>query len=322
MDAKTQKRNWPAYDQAQTQEKMLFLQILSEAVDSLRIPYVYGGNGRPSLEISDMMKICCLKVFNTFSLRRTIPDLHLAKALGYITAVPHYKSVGNYFNHGDMSPWFEKLYRLLAMPFRNLERYFAIDSTGFGGYNTIWLSSKYKRGKMQSFNKLHLIVGTRTGVAAVAKITQATDHDVLSFSGMLRSASERFTVEEIYGDKAYLSLYNLNAARAVGATPYILPKKNTKLYARKRWVNSEAWDSMVTLWREHEAEFLRHYGLRNNVEASFSAMKRKFLSYIRSKNPVAQRNEILAKVCVYNASLLVYGIFELGLFPNFRELVG
>lgn len=75
---------------------------------------------------------------------------------------------------------------------------------------------------------------------------------------------------------------------------------------------------MITLWKHNEEEFRKHYHLRNNVESTFSAMKRKFLPYIRSKDLTAQRNEILSKVCCHNASVLVNAMFEIGLNIDFK----
>ncbi|UCG54764.1 MAG: hypothetical protein JSV32_00665, partial [Dehalococcoidia bacterium] len=172
-EKQTTLRDWAAYDNGQTREKLIFMRLLNDAVNSMNIEYKYVGNGRPSIGMEDMLKIMCIKVYNTFSLRRTIPDLEFARALGYITATPHYNSIKNYFNMEEMTPLLEQLYRLFAMPFTSIEQYFSIDSTGFGRYNTIWNNSKYKEKKIASFNKLHAICGVRTCIITKARITRA-----------------------------------------------------------------------------------------------------------------------------------------------------
>lgn len=316
----TTDRNWSMYNMAQTSEKLLFMRILNDAVNSMDIKYAYKGNGRPSIGIEDMIKCCCIKVFNGFSQRRTIPDLTMARGLNYIMDVPHFNSISNYFAMEEMTSHLERLYKVLAMPFVTLEDYFAIDSTGFGRYNTSWLRIRADRKKWRSFNKLHIITGVRTNIVTSAKITEANEHDSTQFSHLLRDTCKYFRVKEISADKGYLAVYNVNEAKKMGAVPYIMPKKNTKLYSKKRWVDGEAWDRMVTMWRHNEEEFRRHYHRRSNVESTFSAMKRKFLPYVRSKKPIAQKNEILAKVCCHNASVLVNGIFELGMRAEFKDL--
>jgi transposase len=208
---------------------------------------------------------------------------------------------------------------MLAMPMVPFEQYFAMDSTGFGGYSTIWLNSRLKPTDWKCFNKLHIVTGTLTGVIATAKITTAHEHDTSEFPNMLKDSCRYFSVKEISADKGYLSRDNATAAEDLGVTPYICPKKTTQFASKAQyWIRSEAWNRMVGLWKDNEKLFMEHYHRRSNVESTFSAMKRKFLPYIRSKHGTAQMNEILAKVCCHNASVLINGIFELGAKSDFR----
>jgi transposase len=67
-------------------------------------------------------------------------------------------------------------------------------------------------------------------------------------------------------------------------------------------------------------EFASHYHRRSNVESTFSMMKRKFGSSVRSKLPVAQHNEVLLKVLCHNLSVLVHEMHELGVEPLFKSV--
>lgn len=49
-------------------------------------------------------------------------------------------------------------------------------------------------------------------------------------------------------------------------------------------------------------------------------IKRKFGGAVRSKNPIAQVNEILCKVLCHNLAVLVHAIHELGVEPAFPEV--
>jgi transposase len=70
--------------------------------------------------------------------------------------------------------------------------------------------------------------------------------------------------------------------------------------------------------RLHEQEeFLAAYAKRNNVESTFSSVKRKFGGSVRSKRFTAQVNEILCKVLCYNLSILVHAMHKLGIEPSF-----
>jgi transposase len=66
-----------------------------------------------------------------------------------------------------------------------------------------------------------------------------------------------------------------------------------------------------------QEEFLAAYMKRNNVESTFSSVKRKFGGSVRSKVFTAQVNEILCKVLCYNLSMLVHAMHKLGIEPSF-----
>jgi transposase len=102
----------------------------------------------------------------------------------------------------------------------------------------------------------------------------------------------------------------------VGAVPYIPFKSNNQGEGPAAW--RRAWHTF-SLRRD---EFLSHYHRRSNVETTFSAVKRLFGGAVRAKLPVAQKNEVLLKCLVYNATCLVHAMYELGIEPTFPGTVG
>ena len=65
-----------------------------------------------------------------------------------------------------------------------------------------------------------------------------------------------------------------------------------------------------------------HHRKHSNVETTFSMIKTKFGASVRSKTPVAQINEALAKVLCHNICVLVSSIYELGIAPEFGWKMG
>jgi hypothetical protein len=55
------------------------------------------------------------------------------------------------------------------------------------------------------------------------------------------------------------------------------------------------------------------------VESTFSAIKRKFTDYIRSRTPVAMVNEALAKLLCNNLCCVILSQCELGIEAEFWE---
>jgi len=64
-------------------------------------------------------------------------------------------------------------------------------------------------------------------------------------------------------------------------------------------------------------EFMEHYHKRSNIEATNAAIKRKFGETLKSKNPVAQVNELLAKIIAYNLTVVIHEMYENGINPDF-----
>ena len=71
-------QDWTAYNQAQTQEKILFLELLYELTSQIPQPKRKGA-GRPSANLGEMVFACCLKTYLDFSSRRSESDIQLAQ---------------------------------------------------------------------------------------------------------------------------------------------------------------------------------------------------------------------------------------------------
>ena len=67
-------------------------------------------------------------------------------------------------------------------------------------------------------------------------------------------------------------------------------------------------------------EFMEHYHKRSNIEATNAAIKRKFGETLKSKSPVAQVNELLAKIIAYNLTVIIHEMYENGIQPEFLQI--
>jgi len=62
---------------------------------------------------------------------------------------------------------------------------------------------------------------------------------------------------------------------------------------------------------------MQHYHQRSNVESAFNMVKAKFGDKLKSKNKVAQHNELLCKLIAHNIVVLIHEMFELKIKPQF-----
>ena len=108
-----------------------------------------------------------------------------------------------------------------------------------------------------------------------------------------------------------------------GNAPFVEEARNrgdlyiTQAYELYSEENHEAWRRLYFNYEMRRAEFSSRYHVRSNIESTFSALKRKFGSFVRSKLPAAQLNEVLLKCLVYNLSVLVRSIHVLRIEPKF-----
>ena len=63
---------------------------------------------------------------------------------------------------------------------------------------------------------------------------------------------------------------------------------------------------------------MEHYHKRSNVETCFHMIKSKFGDSLKSKDKIAQTNEILAKVLCHNICVVIQEMHELGIKGEFQ----
>ena len=304
-------QNWPAYNAAQTNEKEHVGALLRALCAGIVQPK--HGRGRPRLPLADVTHAAAMKVYSGMSSRRATTDIRACAAKGLIADAPHYNSVHNLIERADVEPLLKALVEESAAPLKAIESQFAVDSTGFATSTYArWFDHKYGRElSEQRWIKCHAMVGTNTNVITSVEVTQSAANDRPQLPALVAATARRFDVAEVSADKAYLARTNLDAIEAVGAVPYIPFKSNSK------GDGPAAWRRMWHQFSYQRETFLAHYHARSNVETTFSAVKRLFGGAVRAKLPVAQRNEVLLKCLVYNCTVLVRAMYELGIEPTF-----
>jgi len=307
----TYKQDWPAYNEAQTQEKALFQKLLHDLCSNIMEPQQR--RGRPRLSYRDMIFAAAFKVYSTMSSRRFITDLNEAQEKGYIEKTPHFNSIFNYLELECLTPILHQLITVSGLPLKALETSFAVDSSGFSTTEYVrWYNAKYgKEVDNHDWIKVHLMTGVKTHVVTSVEITGRHDHDEPMLPPLVEETAANFNVKEVSADKAYSSTDCHDAIAKVGATPYIAFKSNAT------GAVGGLFQKMFHFYQYKRDEFLTHYHQRSNVESTFSMVKGKFGGSIRSKGKVAQTNEVLCKILCHNLCVLVQSMFEFGIEPRF-----
>lgn len=312
---KTYSQDWTAYNKAQSKEKLLFMHLLRDLATYID-EKERKGKGRKPLNIQEMIFCLGLATYVSKSSRRVISDMAIAKSMGYITRSPHFNTIINYFNKPELTPVLHNLITLSALPLKQFEQHFAVDSSGFSTkMYAHWFEHKWKKNnRYREWRKAHVMSGARTNIITSIEVTKGTAADSPMFKPLVTHTSRYFNMKEVSGDMAYMSRKNFGVAAEAGAVPYIPFRKRTK----KRSYGVPIWKDMYRLFHEHQEEFMAAYHKRSNAETVFAMMKRKFNTKLRCKNEVGQDNEILAIGLCHNICVLVQEFFELGAKIDFN----
>lgn len=307
--------NWSNYNKSQTKEKILFVRLLKELCGIVREPMHY--RGRKPATFRHQIFCMCMKIYERTSSRRVMSELELCNKAQYLRKLPHFNSIINYFNNKELTPLLKELIEISAMPLAQIEKRFAVDSTGFTLriLSERWNFARMKHGKHHEYLKAHVMYGTYSNVAVGCEVTDGTSNDSPQFKPLVQEASKHFAMEEVSADLAYSSRDNVKAVFDVGGFPLIPFKKNATGNAR----GSMLWTKLFKYFKDHPDEFMARYHLRSNAEAGFWMIKARFGQHVKSRNKTGQTNEILCKVLSHNLCVLVQEMFLSNIEIDFNQ---
>lgn len=305
-------RDWSAYNTAQSYEKSYFLKILIELckeVDERKRTL-----GRQPLRLRDVLFCLVYKVYSNLSARRFGDDLREALAKGFVETALSPTSLSEYLRCEWLYPVLQRLLVKSSLPLSEVEKVFAVDSTGLSlPRRRVWFNKHTnRRERRRDHAKLHVMIGVRTKVITYAEVSEGSASDMAYLKHLVAGTAQYFSISEVSADAGYLSGENMYTVLLHGGIPYIAFKKNCALDANYK---STFWKDMLYLWKTRHEIFMERYFLRNNVEATFHAMKMKFGGGLRSKSKTAQFNEALAKALCHNICVLIRSTHELGIDP-------
>jgi len=313
----TYSQNWKAYNAAQTKEIEMFDVLLKDLLKEIDEPDQ--GMGRPRLDRRESLFCAIQKVYSQLSQRRAHTLYRNAEHGGKISHSPHFNAVGKVLNNEGSTQILHELLTLSALPLKSIESSFSPDSSGFSTTKFgEYCRQKHRERKYHRWVKAHILVGAKTNIIASAIITQEDGADSPQFKPLVNDAhTNGFEIKEIPADKAYSSRDNHDIADGIGATAYIPFKSNATGKSR----GSMIWSKAYHYFMFKREEFLEHYHKRSNVETAFMMIKSKFGEKLKSKNWIAQQNELLCKLITHNIVVLIHEMHELGIKPDFTENV-
>ncbi|MFN2453474.1 MAG: transposase [Pyrinomonadaceae bacterium] len=290
----TYKQEWPAYNAAQVNEKAKFQLLLHALCAGIEEPIQK--MGRPRQLLADVLFAASFKVYSTVSGRRFSGDLKDAHDKGYLSKLPSYNCVFDYFKMETLTPYLHQLIRQSSLALREVETNFAVDSSGLStSQYTRWMHAKYGKAKIvdkQDWIKLHLICGVKTNIVTAVELSGCSAGDSPRFKPLVLATAKNFVIDSVCADKGYSAESSLKLVLENRAMPYIMFRSNATDKDKR---SGSVWKRMLNFYQYNQEWFLEHYHRRSNVESTFSMIKRKFGSSLKSKTRTAQYNEALCK---------------------------
>ena len=312
----TYAQNWPAYQAAQCEEIDRATLLARSLCNGIQTP-PQPGRGRRYLPLGDTVFCTIMRAYRGLSSRRAMSDTRQLAARGFVRQAPSFVSMLRALERADLTPLYRRLLSESARPLATVERRFAADSTGFSTRTwgtSNWFEFKHlKDERVRDWRKFHAMVGVTTNVITDGIVTGRDEQDSPEFRGLVeRTIANGFSMEETCADKAYLSHANMEVMKQVGGTLYVPFKPNSR-----GDTGDDTWDRLQHLFAFNRPAFAAVYNKRQNVEATFSGLKRKFGDTLRSRTTAAQTNEIYVRATCWNLSVLVHSIHELEIEPQF-----
>jgi transposase len=126
------------------------------------------------------------------------------------------------------------------------------------------------------------------------EVTKGTKHDSPILERLMKKVPDG--KGSFCADSAYLSRKNCKMVYGKGRTPFIKPKKNTRMNKK----GCQPWRDMIALYLEDKKAFMKRYHDRSKVESVYSVLKTCFGNHLSSKRRSMQMKELYLKATAYN----------------------
>lgn len=272
------------------------------------------------MPLCDILFAMVFKVYSKQSCTWCITDLETTQAQNLISRVPMPNTILKYFETKSVTRLLRQLIIESSLPLCDVETVFAVDSTGLSTCRFArWVDRRYGKTEVREkrqWIKVHIMCGVLTNIITAVEITGPNAGDSPYFKVLLETTLKHFHVKEILGDKAYSALKNLLLAWENRVLPFVPFKANAKSVHRTK---DPLWTRLYHFYSLNAEWFEAHYHKRSNVESTFSMIKRKFEPNLRSRTKTAQVNEALCKILCHNLCVIINGMYELGIEPEFWQ---
>ena len=292
-----------ANEKSLEQEKEKFIENMCGFIDRLNFE-TNQLMGRPKADFRTIVKGLLMMSYHGFSYRRTISDLKQMHENELIPFIPSRSVLNLYANDENTKQLLSRMIQASAMFFAENEDTIILDSTWMalqmyvGGYEKV----HDKKSGYDKCRKLHIAVLKNSKAIGYALTSSGTAHDSPFFEELVSTiVNNGFCINKLLADAGYSSKENYATCKELGIKDAYIDFRSNVTGKRAK---SDLWREKVKLFKEQKEVWHESYRFRALIESVFSAIKRKHLNYLRSRNETAQDTELLLKCLVYNLTII------------------
>lgn len=281
-------------------EKERFIKNMCNFIEPLNFEAIQF-MGRPRTDFRDIIKAILIMSYNGMSYRRTQSDLRWMYERELIKSIPPRSTLNDYSNDVNTKKLIEKLISISSLFFVDEEDTVILDSTWFakrmygGGYKQV---HDKRAAPLDKVRKLHLACLKNSKVIAYARASKGTEHDSPFFEEIVRGVIKLgFPLKTLIADSGYMSKSHYGLCKELGILNTFIDFRSN---VTGKHGKSDLWREKFKLYKEQKSIWNETYRFRVIVEGIFSAIKRKNITYLRSKKETAMDVEVLLKALVYN----------------------
>jgi len=199
--------------------------------------------------------------------------------------------------------WLALWKRFFSFVFKRLPRrtvVAATDASGFSGRKRSWRETDYEIKATESWVKLHAAMEVDQFFVLNHCLTESKVHDSQMFSDVWSGLPSNIRVKRSLADSAYFGNDCLAVARQHGAVPLHGIKQNARHFKKPETL----YQMMTSFWQHWPNRAAALYGKRNHAETAFSMIQRLFGYRLRFRTEIGRKNEVQAKISMFNLFLL------------------
>lgn len=301
------KRDWAAYDAAQTREMHDTLCRIRDAVEAAPNTLIAQLTGRPrEYTAKDLAKTLLMQQYFEASNRTAQGYALVFKEKLRLDRVPHYKRIELAYEHADTRA-------VLNAVFAESTRYaifdthtLSLDGTGLPrSTKANWEQEKDAtitgEAKRRRFDGSVIMVALPSFLAtAHTPLVVGMQNEAPTLNALLNATAPKFggTLDgiNVVGDAAFPSRAHCTRIAQLGATPYLFPRANFTLAPR----GSKAWRAMLDGFLGDTQHWLAAYHVRSASESFNSRHKRRHPTPLRKIRDRRRETEKHARFTVDN----------------------